>query len=145
MNSICCTERKITRLSRTAIPGVAPVLALLPKCPLCWPAYAALLAALGLSPTGAAHVIQGLLILAVSTTIVLWSFPTNGTNPRERRRPAMLAFGGGSLMLCAWLGPTDWPSLRWAGFALFFVAVAWSARTYHTAERRIQQAKDSGG
>jgi len=119
------TESTTTSDSRKplllTIPGV--VVSLIPSlsCPLCWPAYAALLSSLGLGFVGTSKYLFPLTaaLLAVAIGGLVWRARSKGYGPS--------AFG---LLSAAMILPGKFflasSTLTYAGVALLALASAWS-------------------
>lgn len=106
-----------------ALPGV--VVALLPKgmCPACWPAYAAVLSALGLG-----FLMQDRYLLPL--TIVFLALATLALTYRARvRRGFGPAIAGGLAGVVLLVGKfvLEMPMIAYAGIAAFTVAAVWNA------------------
>lgn len=105
------------------LPGV--VLALLPKglCPACWPAYAAVLSALGLGFLMQDRYLLPLTLGFLALTTAVLSF-------RARQRhgftPAIVAFLAGGLFLSSKF-VFEVPALSYVGLGAFMLAVIWNA------------------
>ena len=106
-----------------AVPGV--LIALLPKgmCPACWPAYAAVLSALGLG-----FLMQDRYLLPL--TIVFLALATLALTYRARvRRGFGPAIAGGLAGVVLLVGKfvLEMPMVAYAGIAAFTVAAVWNA------------------
>lgn len=106
-----------------AVPGL--VIALLPKgmCPACWPAYAAVLSALGLG-----FLMQDRYLLPL--TIVFLALATLALTYRARvRRGFGPAIAGGLAGVVLLVGKfvLEMPMVAYAGIAAFTVAAVWNA------------------
>ena len=88
----CCTTRRISRTAGWLVP--AAILAMLPKCPMCFVIYFATLTGVGLSVATAAHVRMLLVVMCAASFILLaakhilllarrWNFNALGANRRQ--------------------------------------------------------------
>jgi len=109
--------------SFAALPGV--VLALLPKglCPACWPAYAAVLSAVGLG-----FLMQDRWLLPL--TIVFLALATSALAYRARVRrgfgPAIAGGASGALLVVGKF-VLDTPAVGYVAIAIFMGAAIWNA------------------
>jgi hypothetical protein len=62
-------KRTATRTAGTILPGI--VLALMPKCPACIVAYAAIFTGLGISLTAATYLWTGAIVLCVASILAV--------------------------------------------------------------------------
>jgi len=69
VKSGCCATRRISRTAGWLVP--AAILAVLPKCPMCFVIYFAMLTGVGLSVATAAHVRAVLVVMCVASFILL--------------------------------------------------------------------------
>lgn len=103
------------------IPAVGT--ALLPKltCPVCWPAYGALLSSLGLGFVDYTPYLfpATILFLLVALALMAW-------RPQRGYMPLSLAILAGAILLIGKFG-FESDSAIWVGVALLVVASAWNA------------------
>ena len=81
MKAECCAARRVGGFAGWLVP--AAILAVLPKCPLCFVVYFAMLTGFGLSVSSAAH-IRALLILMCAASLVFVA-AKRFLAPRSRR------------------------------------------------------------
>ena len=111
-------ERKFGLL---AIPGVLASLLPALACPLCWPAYAALLSSLGLGfLTSSAYLLPltGAL-LAIAVVGLGWQAKTNGYGPLALGLVSAAVIVPGKFIVAS-------SAMTYAGVALLMTASAWS-------------------
>lgn len=106
-----------------ALPGLG--VALLPKltCPLCWPAYAAVLGALGIP-----FLMQAKWLLPLTAALLALGLFALGWRARSRRGygPLCLA-AGGALAILVGKFALAWNAVTYAGVAAFVAASLWNA------------------
>ncbi|MEO8726742.1 MAG: MerC family mercury resistance protein [Acidobacteriaceae bacterium] len=107
----------------TTVPGIG--VALLPKlvCPLCWPAYAALLSALGLG-----FLVQARYLFAFTAAFLLLALAALSFRAQRRRgyRPALLGLAGSAFILGGKFIIGSHLAL-YTGVAMLIVAAVWNA------------------
>jgi len=105
------------------LPGVGA--SLLPKlaCPMCWPAYAGLLTAVGLGFLMSARYLFG-----VTTVFLVVSAGALAFRHRERRgiAPAILGFAGSALVLVGKFR-FESPPAMYAGLSVLIAASLWNS------------------
>ncbi len=116
------TERRFLNLAVLSAFGIA----LLPKlsCFACWPAYAGLMSALGLSFLIEHRWLLSLTVLFLTATLVALGL---GARRRGRLGPLMLGIGAGTLIVA---GKSQWENdlILYAGVTLLLAAAAWNTR-----------------
>jgi hypothetical protein len=109
------------RLKYVLLPSAA--LALLPKCPLCWMAYAGVTAAFGLTPLAARQ--SALIVLTLS---VAWSVLAVIARARQIGDRAVLwPLVAGAALVVAGSHLSPAPALAYSGLSLMLGAALWSA------------------
>jgi hypothetical protein len=76
-------KRTFARAARTILPGI--VLALMPKCPACIVAYAAIFTGLGISLTVATFLHVGLIVLCIACILLFATMTVLGWFASKRR------------------------------------------------------------
>lgn len=113
------------RWSLAAIGGPALGVTLLPKlvCPACWPAYAAVVSALGMS-----FLLETRYLLPLTAVALGLAVLTLAWKGRQRRGygPALLALAASSVMIAAKFGWNS-VSLLYGGMTAFIAAFIWNA------------------
>lgn len=129
LGSIGTTDvrRRGIRHSVLAMPGIG--VALLPKlaCPLCWPAYAALVSALGLGFLLTAAVLFWITAICLLTTVVSLAI---GSRKRHGQGPAFAATVASLMIVIGKFGVGS-ERLAYTGVALLAAAALWNAWSRH--------------
>lgn len=109
------------RLGLSVLPALS--LILLPKCPLCWAAYAGVASSLGIAAVPyqpwLLPALGGLTLLSLASMVC-------GARARNGLRPALLALAGLALVLAGKF-VLEAPALLLAGLVMFAAAAAWNA------------------
>lgn len=112
------------------LPGVGA--SLLPKltCPLCWPAYAGLLTALGLG-----FLMSERYLFGVTTVFLIVSVGALAFRQRERRgvAPAALGVAGAAVVLLGKFRFESMPAM-YAGLSVLIAASLWNSWPRKSAE-----------
>lgn len=112
------------------LPGVGA--SLLPKltCPLCWPAYAGLLTALGLG-----FLMSERYLFGVTTVFLMVSVGALAFRQRERRgvAPAALGVAGAAVVLLGKFRFESMPAM-YAGLSVLIAASLWNSWPRKSAE-----------
>jgi mercuric ion transport protein len=110
------------RRTAAMLPGIC--VSLLPKltCPMCWPAYSALLATLGLG-----FLISARYLFALTMVVLMLSVGALAFGARQRRGycPAILGSGGAAFVLFGKFLLESVP-LMYSGIVLLLVASIWN-------------------
>ncbi len=116
-------RHRAVRHSVLAIPGIG--VALLPKlaCPLCWPAYAALVSALGLSFLLTAAVLFWLTAILLLATVLALAI---GSRKRHGHGPTFAATLASLMILIGKFG-VESELLAYGGIAVLIAAALWNA------------------
>ncbi len=115
-------SRSVWGLSLPVLPALGASLLPVGTCPLCWPAYAGLLSALGLGV-----LLKGSYMLALTSFFFVIAVAALAYNARSRRGfgPFFVGLGAAGLVLVGkFLLPA--PPLVYAGVGLLLVASAWN-------------------
>ena len=122
-------RRRGIRHSVLAMPGIG--VALLPKlaCPLCWPAYAALVSALGLGFLLTTAVLFWITAICLLATVLALAI---GSRKRHGQGPAFAATVA-SLMIVIGKFGVESERLAYTGVALLAAAALWNACPRHPA------------
>lgn len=111
------------KASATVLPGLG--VALLPKlsCPLCWPAYAGILGATGLT-----FLMKDAWLLPITALLLLAAFAALAWRARSRRGygPALAGLGASALILLGKFALESEP-VTYAGAAALVAASVWNA------------------
>ena len=112
----------VTRPGKLLLSGIA--LMLLPKCPACWPLYAAALSALGLD-----FLFESSIVMALVAAILALSLYILGRQARATRefRPLAVALIG-VLTLSIGVFTTESRLAHYAGIALLTISTIWNVR-----------------
>jgi len=121
-----------TPVRRTADPLVRRVkyvllpsagLALLPKCPLCWMAYAGLTASFGLTPLAARQAV----LVAFTVAVIVSILAVVGRAIQIRERAVLWPLVAGTALVMAGTYTSLPPALRYVGLFAILGAAVWSA------------------
>ncbi len=108
------------------------MVALLPKlsCPMCWPAYAGLLTALGLG-----FLMSGRYLFAVTAVFLVISVGALAFRNRERRgiAPALVGLTGAVVVLFGKF-QFEWINAMYAGLAILISASLWNSWPQRSTE-----------
>ena len=122
------------------LPGVGA--SLLPKltCPMCWPAYAGLLSALGLG-----FLMSERYLFGVTTVFLIISVGALAFRFRERRgvAPAILGFAGAAVVLVGKFGSESTPAI-YAGLSVLIAASLWNSWPRRSAGNELVQLSVKG-
>lgn len=117
------SKRRTWRGAAGVLPGLG--VALLPKvaCPLCWPAYAAVLSALGLS-----FLMEDKWLLPISALLLLVAVSSLGWRARRRRgyRPFAVGMFAAVVILVSKFA-LEAAALTYVGIGTLFAAALWNA------------------
>ena len=124
-----------------AVPGI--VLSVLPfgGCPLCWPVYAGILSALGLS-----FLLSSAYLLPLTVLFLFVSVFTLAFRARERRGYGPFALGLAATALVLW-GKFSWQSnvIAYAGVGLLITSSLWNSWPHRTATQCPKCAPSNTG
>jgi len=109
------------RLKYILLPSAG--LALLPKCPLCWMAYASITTAFGLAPLAAQRVV----FVALSLMLVLGATAIIWRSIRQGVRGPLWPMGAGTALVLAGSNVSEGSPIAFAGLSMMFAAAIWSA------------------
>ena len=128
--SAIVVHHRAVRHSVLAIPGIG--VALLPKlaCPLCWPAYAALVSALGLGFLLTAAVLFWLTAIFLLASILMLAI---GSRRRHGYGPAVAATLASLVILIGKFG-VESERLAYGGIAVLIAAALWNAWPRHSTD-----------
>ena len=117
----------VRRFKYVIVPSA--VLALVPKCPLCWIAYASITAAFGLAPLTA----RWLVLVALTVMLIAGAGAVIWRSIQLHARGPLWAVSGGALLVL--VGATQsWTAIAYAGLCTLLAAAIWSAWPRSVAE-----------
>lgn len=122
------------------LPGVGA--SLLPKltCPMCWPAYAGLLAALGLG-----FLMSESYLFALTAVSLIISVGALAYRYRERRglKPALLGLAGAAVVLWGKFKFDSMPAM-YAGLSILVAASLWNSWPRRSTGEQLVQLSEKG-